>query len=453
MNDTARVVSRQADPAPRAALRLVHPPALARTIALREHRVTLGSHPEHHGAQGAPAILQVGVARSHLAIEWDRASGRHVGVDLGSSTGSAVDGVPAAIRRPLEDGSVLRLGPVLLVYERWDDDWSSAERTPVSPEAVPGDSPAARRLRLDVAQVASDPSPVLVIGATGTGKESIASEIHRLSGRRGKLVAVNCAALSPQLIDSQLFGHVKGAFTGAHDDQPGLFRAAQGGTLMLDEIGELPLELQPKLLRVLQERVVLPVGAARPVPIDVRVVAATNRDLSAVVDGGGFRRDLYARLSLWEIRVPALRHRRGDLFLWIERLHRRFCLERGLPSAPAPAFDPAAAERLLLGEWPENLRGIDRLVHALGRRILAGETITTAALPAWLRTEASVSAPAAAGHPPPPARSRPPVPGADELRAILAERQGSVRATARHFGRDRRQIYRWIQAFGLRDPK
>ena len=232
--------------------------------------------------------------------------------------------------------------------------------------------------------MAADPSPVLLTGATGTGKEFIAREIHRLSGRSGKLVAVNCAVLNPQLVESQLFGHVRGAFTGAHTDQPGLFRSAEGGTLMLDEIGELPLDLQPKLLRVLQEKEVCPIGGTRNVAVDVRVIAATNRDLPALVESGGFRQDLHARLALWEIRVPSLQRRRADVLLWLERLLARWRAARELAAVPALALDAQAAEALLLQTWPDNLRGMDRLVHAVGEVAGTGRALALGDLPPWV---------------------------------------------------------------------
>src|SRR5262249_13842254 len=155
------------------------------------------------------------------------------------------------------------------------DDESAADG-----DALPGRSAAATALRAALAEAASDQAPVLLVGETGVGKERAAEELHRLSGRAGPLVRVNCAALAPQLVEDQLFGHVRGAFTGAGDDQPGLLRAADGGTLVLDEVGELPAELQPKLLRALEERQVAPLGSTRAVRVDVRVVAATNRDLA-----------------------------------------------------------------------------------------------------------------------------------------------------------------------------
>jgi transcriptional regulator with GAF, ATPase, and Fis domain len=393
------------------------------------------------------------VSRKHFAVEWDAGGGFHTGVDLGSSNGSFVDSVRAVSRLPLADGSVVRLGPtVVAVYQSPAAADGDDAATP-SRDAIPGQAAATRALRSSVARVAADPSPVLLIGETGTGKEHIAEEIHRLGGRKGDLVAVNCAALTPALVESQLFGHVRGAFTGASDAQPGLFREADGGTLFLDEIGELPLDLQPKLLRAIQEREVRPVGSTRSFAVDVRVVAATNRNLAKQVDEGSFRRDLYGRLSLWEITVPPLRRRRGDLFMWIDRLRRRWLSER---SRAAPTqewvFEARAAEALLLREWRDNLRGIDRLVHALAGAGSepADEPFSFAGLPSWLWEQASIEAPET-HHTPVPAAPTRPAPNREELVAALAQHQGSVRATARYYGRDRRQIYRWMESFGLKE--
>ncbi len=221
--------------------------------------------------------------------------------DLASHNGSRINGrqLTPEIAIELTQGDTIQLGDVIAVYQI-----EPAEQTQdamVSLDALPGVSVAMQRLRRTVARAGRDRSPVLLVGETGTGKEQIAREIHRLSGREGALLSVNCAALSRELIESQLFGHVRGAFTGAVADHAGLFRAATGGTVFLDEIGDLPLDLQPKLLRALQEAEVLPVGATRALPVDVRVIAATNRDLTASVEAGGFRRDLYARLAMWEI--------------------------------------------------------------------------------------------------------------------------------------------------------
>jgi transcriptional regulator with GAF, ATPase, and Fis domain len=430
------------------------PPGLAATIPVAARRIVLGRQPD---GDGEPALKDGSVSRKHFAIDWDAAGGFHTGVDLESRYGSFVDSVPAVTRLPLHDGAVLRLGPmVVAVFQspaaRPDGAELRADAA-ASRDAIPGEAPLARALRAEVARVAADPSPVLLVGETGTGKEHISEEIHRQSGRRGELVAVNCAALTPALIESQLFGHTRGAFTGAEEAQRGLFREADGGTLLLDEIGELPLDLQPKLLRAIQEREVRPVGSTRTFPVDVRVIAATNRNLTSQVEQGAFRRDLYGRLSLWEIAIPPLRRRRGDLFLWLERLRARWLAERSRSEVVRPwVFEGRAAEALLLREWRDNLRGIDRLVHALaGREATSGddEPLGFEALPSWLWE--SAAAPSVSAGIEPSVSSPLPAPTRDELTAALARNHGSIRATARHFGRDRKQIYRWMEALGLRE--
>jgi transcriptional regulator with GAF, ATPase, and Fis domain len=388
-----------------AALHVVYPPELVQTITLDRPQMTLGRQP----GDGTPPLLHTLVSRKHFTIAWDAEHHFHTGVDLGSSNGSSIDGIPAKTPLALRDGSVLRVGPALIVYERTGA--AAVEDSDAAIEAaIPGRSAAARALRAQVARVAKDPAAVLVRGETGTGKESIAHEIHRLSGRRGALIALNCAALAPHLLESELFGHVRGAFSGATQDHQGLFRAAHGGTLLLDEIGELDLALQPKLLRALQENAVRPVGATRDVHVDVRVIAATNRDLAAQVETGEFRRDLHARLALLEIEVPPLRRRRADVFIWLERLHARFRQTRGLAPAPLPVFDTAAAELILQSEQPDNLRGLDKLVHALSAlpsdRPLALSDLPTA-LASGAAPAVSASAPTPAEW---PASAKPPFP-------------------------------------------
>jgi transcriptional regulator with GAF, ATPase, and Fis domain len=431
-----------------AVLCVVHPRALAQRILLGATNLVLGRQPD----DALGRIVHETVSRRHLAVEWD--GERHRARDLDSHNGSRLDGrdledEPA----PLRDGSVVRLGDVLIVCERAAEAPDAPE---VSREAVPGASAAAVELRAALGAAGPDVAPVLLLGETGTGKEHVARELHRLSGR-GRFVAVNCAALSPQLIESQLFGHAKGAFTGAAAAHEGLFRAAHGGTLFLDEIGELPLELQPKLLRVLQEHEVQPVGETVTHRVDVRVVAATLQDLVALTKQGRFRLDLYARLALWEVPVPPLRERRSDIADWIDRLGARWQESRSETDARPLELDADVLELVLCHDWPDNLRGLDRLVHRLLSR--RSGVLGAAAVERWLRAsgvaererdQPSGTRGDAEAPPARPSGRRREAPSREELEAVLERNGWSVRATAKHFDRDRRQIRRWMEQHGLK---
>ena len=226
---------------------------------------------------------------------------------------------------------------------------------------VLGDDPVIRRIARHVERAAEVQCTVLICGETGTGKEVWASLIHGLGVRsQGPLVPVNCAALTPTLAESQWFGHEKGAFTGAGGASLGVFRAAKGGVVFLDEIGEMPLELQPKLLRVLQQNEVTPVGAAKPVPIDVQVVAATNRCLEHEVAEGRFREDLYFRLNMVELRIPPLRERVQDIPRFVEFFSRQ-CAQRYC----RPQWKPSPDEMRLFCEyhWPGNIRQLSHVIE------------------------------------------------------------------------------------------
>ncbi|HEY6006597.1 MAG TPA: sigma-54 dependent transcriptional regulator [Anaeromyxobacter sp.] len=228
---------------------------------------------------------------------------------------------------------------------------------------------AAMRRVLDLAErVAAVNAPVLLTGESGSGKERIARQIHALSPRAGgPFVPVNCGALPESLLESELFGHVKGAFTGADRDHQGLFEAAAAGTLLLDEVGEIPLSVQVKLLRVLQDREVRPVGSSRSRRVDVRVVAATNRDLGEMVRAREFRKDLYYRLKVVSIEVPRLRDRREDVLPLAHAFVRRNCdtYHCGPCSLSARALD-----RLLEYPWPGNVRELE---HAMERAVVLAE--------------------------------------------------------------------------------
>ena len=235
-------------------------------------------------------------------------------------------------------------------------------RSPEDPGAwVLGASPRVRQIARHAERAAEVQCTVLLTGETGTGKELWARALHDLSPRSGKpFVPVNCAALTPTLAESQLFGHERGAFTGAAGAALGVFRAAEGGVVFLDEVGEMPLELQPKLLRVLQQNEVTPVGAARPQRVDVQVVAATNRDLEVEVAEGRFREDLYYRLNMVELRVPALRERREDIPALVDFFSQRFA-KRYNRDAWRPS--PERLREFVEYAWPGNVRQISHVVE------------------------------------------------------------------------------------------
>ena len=383
------------------------------------------------------------ISRRHATVE--RVAGTLQVTDHESHNGTFVDGIKVS-GAPVPLGEILRLGDVIFVLESG----APVEDSPVDPEAIFGQSRVMRALRRAIYKIASEAAPVLIHGPTGAGKELVARELHRLSGRRGPLLTVNVAELGSLLVESQLFGHERGAFTGADAKELGLFRSAEGGTLVLDEIGELSLEAQPKLLRVIQEREVRAVGATRAHKVDVRVIGVTHVDLAAAVERGRFRRDLWARLALFELTVAPLSARRRDLVDWIDRL----TLKRATMAGDEPRLLELAApavERLLLDPWPENLRGLDRVVHRAA--LLDGGLIGLPEVEGWLRrdpvTPALESLPPAA--PPAPAAPKPKPPkNREELKAVMQELGGSVRAVAKHYQRDRRQIYRWLDAFDLR---
>ena len=231
-----------------------------------------------------------------------------------------------------------------------------------------GESPPIRQLCEVIKRVAPMNSTVLIEGESGTGKELAARAIHRLSGREGSFVAVNCGALAPELLESELFGHARGAFTGAQQARDGLFVYANGGTLFLDEIGEMPLPMQTRLLRVLEERSLRPVGSNREIPVDVRIVAATNKQLESEVEAGRFREDLYYRLNVLSLRLPPLRDRVEDIPLLAAYFIERMAREMGVEP---PEFRESDLLRMLDYNWPGNIRELRNVIE---RCLLLGST-------------------------------------------------------------------------------
>jgi DNA-binding NtrC family response regulator len=317
------------------------------------------------------AEVSVGSANSNSLVLSDPTVSRHHFVlqvspdgimlrDLGSTNGTTVAGFRVGTAY-LKHGAVIGVGMTTLRFDELGDEI----REPLS-EAdhfgrALGMSYAMRRLFSVLPRVAASDATVLLEGDTGTGKGVIAESIHAESGRAaGPFVVVDCGSIPPQLIESELFGHVRGAFTGAQTNRAGAFEAASGGTVFLDEIGELPLDMQPKLLRVLEERTVKPVGSVEPIRIDVRVIAATNRNLRQAVNRGTFRADLYFRLNILRFEIPPLRERRDDIPLLINQFYEQFVGSGAMP--PRPLVDHLASL-----DWPGNVR---ELRNAVERAVL-----------------------------------------------------------------------------------
>ena len=310
-------------------------------------RLQIGSHPLNE-----VEVRDRTVSRFHCEVFVDR-DGRAWVKDLGSRNGTRVNGVRVR-EAELQEGMVLRVGQLELVFT------PLAERNelPVAPVTsfgtLVGSSVPLRTAFAQLAKAAAKDVTVLLTGESGTGKSEAAELLHEQSGRAGKpLRVVDCAAVPANLLESELFGHERGAFTGAIQRRVGVFEEAEGGTVFLDEVGELPLELQPKLLRVLEAREVRRLGANRYLPVDVRVVAATNRDLRAEVNVGRFRPDLYFRLAVLTVRLPPLRERPGDIPLIAKQLLGRLTLDEETRRALA---EPAFLSRLQLSPWPGNVR-------------------------------------------------------------------------------------------------
>jgi DNA-binding NtrC family response regulator len=295
-----------------------------------------------------------------------------------------------------------------------------------------GGSAAMSELRSAIARVAPVPSQVLITGESGTGKELVARDLHRLGPQpSGPFVAINCAALPESLVESELFGHERGAFTGAIATRKGAFEAAERGTLFLDEVGELPLPLQAKLLRVLEERQITRLGGSKPIAIEARIVAATNRDLETEVRGGRFREDLYFRLAVHTIRVPPLRDRLSDVPALAEQFLTGICARFGLRRK---RIAPDAMDLLMAYEWRRN--NVRELRNIVERMIIAsdGDVIAPEQVPAEIRPPGGPATGASASQ------------GFQELKAE-AERRIIVSALERHDW----HVTRTAQALGLAD--
>ena len=306
-----------------------------------------------------------------------------------------------------------------------------------------GESYVMTQLREQVAMAAPTNGRVLIYGENGTGKELVARTIHGLSRRRrGPFVEVNCAAIPEELIESELFGHVKGAFTGAVADRRGRFEAADGGTLFLDEIADMSLKTQAKVLRALQEQVVEPVGRSTGVKVDVRVIAATNKDLTAEIRHGRFREDLYFRLNVIPIFVPPLRDREADIPQLAEHFIHEFAREYG---RRAKTLDESALTVLTRYRWPGNVRELRNTIERL-MIMVPGDVVTAADLPFLDGGGASATAEDGVIEPLHDARDRF---ERDYILRTLARQHGNISRTAEVLGVERSNLYRKMRGFGI----
>jgi DNA-binding NtrC family response regulator len=412
--------------------------------------------------RGPPANVVIAhptISRMHMRIA--RSEDGFLLRDVGGRNGVLVHG-RRATETLLSHGDEIRVGDVLLKFlahgasafvpYRIDGAVAAGARR-VSIEGAVGGMQLART-SAEVSNIAPTELPVLVLGETGTGKELVARALHAASGRPGPFRALNCAAIPQALVESELFGFKKGSFSGATRDHAGIIRAAHGGTLLLDEIGDMPLEAQAKLLRTLETREVVPVGGVTGEKVEVRIVSATHRDVRSRVDAGMFRGDLYARLNGYSLSLRPLRERKEDLYLLV----RHFLAEAGEGSrALTFRFMVTICEH----DWPYNVR---ELASAVKRALSVSEggPLDAFDLPDTVTASMNdygaplaVEEPRPSGAPPPSSRdaSKPrwkrPSPG--ELEALLREHGGNVAAVARVLGKDRAQIHRWMQMFGI-DP-
>jgi DNA-binding NtrC family response regulator len=384
-------------------------------------------------------VMDPCVSRQHARLS-RRGSRLHV-EDLGSSHGTFVDGeAVGGGGADLPDGSLLRMGETLLLASRELEPYAQPlRRLSAAFLGLPRDVWGGRAFGEVFAQasrIASLPQPVLILGESGSGKEAVARVIHALRERAGPFVALNVAAIPEPLFEAELFGYVRGAFTGAVQASPGAFREANGGVLFLDEIGDLRNDLQVKLLRALDEMRVRPLGSSESIPVDVRIIAATSRDLVAMRDSKAFRADLYYRLAGAVIEVPPLRERCDEIVALAQVMLAR--------DHSDIALNVEAAEALCTHTWEGNVRELEHTIHraAVSVRARAGSVLTRADLPQVLQ-------------PPLIPELRPSLPAAisrEQLCAAMQESGGNALQTAKRLGISRATLYLWFKRHAI-DPR
>lgn len=412
------------------------------------------------------------VSRRHALIQ-RQSDGNHVLTDLGSANGTTVNDEPINLPVVLRDGDRIGISRYEVVFSgesSGDSDepagdtlFNTAEST-VNEERghrrhnrvqIVGGGPSMLEVLGLVRQAAATIIPVLITGETGTGKELVARSIHEGSARSaGVFVPINCSALPEALLESELFGHRRGAFTGAQQDRAGLFEAAKGGTVFLDEVGELPLAMQPKLLRFLQDGEIRRVGDVEPRHVDVRVISATNRDLKAEIEREAFREDLYFRLSTFTIELPPLRARPEDIPLLAERLLRT---QSDLQKKRVRGIEPAALEALGRYAWPGNVRELENELARAVAMIHDGDRITLSTLsPRVAGADAEISGTSAAPSSAPAEDQPTELRGAmveferKHIAEVLEQNGGNVSKAAQALGLSRGGLHKKLKELGLR---
>lgn len=419
------------------------PRAVASAIVLGPQPILLGRDPP----PGGVALPFSSVSRVHARVAM---KGAEIVVDdLDSRNGTLVNGRKTR-KAFVEHGDEIRVGEVIFKIVT-----SEAEKYVVCPlEGAPLQPPLANlrggcsmdRVRREILRTARADLSVLILGETGTGKELVAHALHEASGRAGRLSTVNCAAIPATLLESELFGYKRGAFTGADRDRIGIVKSADGGTLFLDEIGDMPLEAQAKLLRMIETRKVTPLGSHIAEPVDVRIVCATHRPLARFVREERFRADLFARISGHTIELPPLRERKEDIY----QLTHLFLAAAGRKDMKV---SPAFMIGLLAYDWPFNVRELETSIRraiALADSSLEEEHLPPAALEALndpTSRERGDDAKGTAGGSGSAARAV--APTEDALRALLQRHAGNVAAVARELGKERVQIHRWLKRYGI----
>jgi transcriptional regulator with PAS, ATPase and Fis domain len=408
-------------------------------LAQSEAPVKIGRKVKNEGDLG---LADPAVSKIHAEITWSPVRQGYLLGDLRSRNGTRLNGHKIE-RELLGPGDIIRIGDTVMSFGSYDADsaeWSSPEGS-----LLVGRSPSLQRVLDRIAKAAASDVSVLVLGETGTGKELVTSTLHEQSERKGPLCALNCAAIPLDLVESELFGHTKGAFSGADVAKEGMFRAADGGTLFLDEVGELSQDVQAKLLRALETKRIRPVGSTSEIKVDVRVVSATNRNLETAVQAGIFRADLYARIAEWVIKIEPLRHRLPDLWpLW-----QHFTELHGNEIDLIPKG--AVFEAMALYDWPYNVREISGLVRNLVLSKPEGGKVSLEDLPDSLR--GSIDEPSGSAELTPVSDLPPPgeTPTPRELRRLVEEFAGNVKEVAAFLGKDRTQVYRWLKRYDI-DP-